>query len=356
MDTGIIIRGDIPGGNIIVDKISGNHVKLRQNYENSSTWWFWWCFAVEGAAGKIVTFEFTDKDVFSSLGPCCNDGAGWTFLGSDVVSNNSFSFMFPEDAGLYRFALSIPYTQIDLDRFLCDNPDIKREALTRTVRDRDVSLLSIISEQSKYNVLLTARHHACEVTANYVMEGIFEYWLQDVELCREVDLRGIPFADTDGVFNGDQGKNRDPHDHNRDYGPFDYEMPKAMIEQMPQWPRTVVALDLHNPSVKDTEIYFVGANQGQNKIDEFATKLKQEQEGTLKYSGSSDIPFGTGWNTGTLGLGCSSYLRDNKLAEMAATIEIPYAQAGENIMSPENLRQLGHDFGRSIKDYIFQNN
>ena len=38
------------------------------------------------------------------------------------------------------------------------------------------------------------------------------YWFR-----RNVEVLAIPFMDKDGVEEGDQGKNRKPRDHNRDY-------------------------------------------------------------------------------------------------------------------------------------------
>ncbi len=352
MNNNFIIGSDFPGGNIIVDDISGCHVKLRQDYRNSSTWWFWWYFMVEGTSGQTLTFEFMDGDVFSSQGPCCNDGSGWVFLGPDVVKNNSFRFKFPQESKRYYFAFTIPYTDVELEKFLLENPEIVSESLAFTQENRKVKMISLISDNHKYNVLLTARHHACEAEASFVLEGIFEFWLQDTSLKRDIDLRAIPFADTDGVYNGDQGKNRTPHDHNRDYGPFIYAMPKTLIENISQWPPTVVALDLHDPYLKEKSIFFVGAEQGQEKIDRFTEILKKQQAGPLCYDGEADIPFGSGWNTSTLSLSNTRYLRDHELADMAVTIEIPYAQAGNTVISPEKLRAFGHDLGRSIKEYI----
>ena len=307
---------------------------------------------IEGASGQTLTFEFTDGDVFSSQGPCCNDGSGWIFLGPDVIKNNSFHFKFPERAKRYYFAFTIPYTNIELEKFLVETPEITSESLAFTKEAREVKMICLISDTRKYNVLLTARHHACEAAASFVLEGIFEFWLQDAELRRDIDLRSVPFADTDGVCKGDQGKNRIPHDHYMDYGPFIYAMPLALIETIPLWPPTVVALDLHDPYLKEKSIFFVGANQGQEKIDCFTEILKKRQIGPLRYDGSADIPFGSGWNTDALSLSNTRYLRDNKLADMAATIEIPYAQAGNTVISPEKLRAFGHDLGRSIKEYI----
>ena len=40
----------------------------------------------------------------------------------------------------------------------------------------------------------------------------------------------VPFTDYDGAQAGDQGKNRAPHDHNRDYVEFLYPETKAITE------------------------------------------------------------------------------------------------------------------------------
>ena len=351
LDNNIKINNDIPAGNIIVDDISENQVKLRTNHENSSTWWFWWHFAIDGAAGKTLTFNFSKEELFSSLGPCYSDGGDWQYLGADAVNNNSFTFKFPEDAGRYYFAVAPPYTQDNLELFLSANPKIKREELAVTPKQRKVELISLISEKSCCNVLLTARHHACEVSGSRVLEGIFEFWQADPYLQKYVDLRAVPFMDTDGVQDGDQGKNRIPHDHNRDYGPFIYAETKALIKNIPEWPRTVATLDLHCPLTSHTDIFMVGASIGQESIDEFSNILKQNQSGDVRYTGLTDIPYGTGWNVHPQERMMTGYLRKNGLSDMATVIEIPYAQSGKTTLTPDNLRQFGHDVGKSLKIY-----
>ena len=71
-------------------------------------------------------------------------------------------------------------------------------------------------------LVLTARHHACESMASHVLEGILSGVLADDDCGRRWregwQVVAAPFMDKDGVEDGDQGKNRRPHDHNRDYG------------------------------------------------------------------------------------------------------------------------------------------
>ena len=51
-------------------------------------------------------------------------------------------------------------------------------------------------------VLFTARHHACESTGNYVLEGVLEHLLSLPEIPFRCIV--IPFVDFDGVVDGDQ--------------------------------------------------------------------------------------------------------------------------------------------------------
>ena len=80
--------------------------------------------------------------------------------------------------------------------------------------------LGRLDGEAEQCVLLTCRHHACEMMASYSLEGIMEAVLASDEgrrLREQVEFFVVPFMDKDGVEEGDQGKNRKPHDHNRDY-------------------------------------------------------------------------------------------------------------------------------------------
>ena len=59
----------------------------------------------------------------------------------------------------------------------------------------------------------------------------------------------VPFVDKDGVEDGDQGKNRRPHDHNRDYKLRIYPEVRAITERLPAWSdsKPLFFLDMHCP-------------------------------------------------------------------------------------------------------------
>ena len=86
-----IVDANYPGGNIIVERIEGDTVFLHQDLRDTSGWWFYWNFRVRGAAGRTLTFKFTDGNPIGTLGPALSgdQGRSWTWLGTDSVRDAS---------------------------------------------------------------------------------------------------------------------------------------------------------------------------------------------------------------------------------------------------------------------------
>ena len=132
--------------------------------------------------------------------------------------------------------------------------------------------LALAGDAAEHRVAFTCRHHSCESMASYVLEGVMAAVLADDSggdgkwLRERVEFFVVPIVDLDGVEDGDQGKNRKPRDHNRDYaGESIYPQVKAIRETLPKWAdgKLRVAIDLHCPAVRGTHnewIYFVGGD------------------------------------------------------------------------------------------------
>ena len=114
------------------------------------------------------------------------------------------------------------------------------------------------------------------MTATYVLEGILREALENREFREVFEVFAVPFADRDGVVDGDQGKNRRPHDHARDYGDNPIYSETANIMKLVRQEKMNVVFDLHCPWIYqgcNESIYFVGP------------ELKRMEEGTLRLSG-----------------------------------------------------------------------
>ena len=369
----VTIDADYPGGNTVVDRIEGDTVTLHQDLRDTGRWWFYWNFRVRGAAKRTLTFRFTNKRVFGTQGPAVSEDGGltWAWLGTKTVSGPTFSYTFAPEAEDVRFAFSLPYQEADLGRFLARHKGNKHFAvheLCKTRKNRSVERIHIgrLDGQPKHRALITCRHHACESTASYVVEGMMEALLANTDdgkwLRANVEVMVVPFMDKDGVEDGDQGKGRKPRDHCRDYvGKSLYPSVRTLRTFVPEWSagRLSIAHDFHCPHIQDSKIYQVGSSH-QNVWAEqkaFGAILESIPEKVLPYKASSDLPFGKSWNkAGSYKQGKSFFQWADELEgiRLSSAFEIPYANAGKVTITPDTARAFGANFVQAMRKYLGQ--
>jgi hypothetical protein len=367
---------DFPGGNIIVERIEGQDVYLRQDLRDTSTWWFYWCFRVRSAESQRLNFHFTDRNVFAARGPAFSTDGGttWRWLGTSDVRGDTFSYTFTAEQPEVRFCFAMPYLQQHLQQFLGkyrDHANLSVGQLCTTRKGRPVERLDVgqLAGEPAWRVVLTARHHACESMASYVLEGFLRAVLDDTEDGRwyrdQVRILAVPFVDKDGVQDGDQGKNRRPHDHNRDYGGTAVYPTVAAIRQLvPEWSegQPLVVLDLHCPHIRgayNEVIYMVGRPEPELWAQQTALGhiLEQVQQGPLVYRASDNLPFGQAWNTrGNVGdkMSCSMWAAQLPGIRLATGMEIPYAKAGQGTVDADTARAFGRDLAAALRRYLSQ--
>ncbi len=365
----IRVDADFPGGNIVVDSIAGDTVTLHQDLRDTAGDWFYWYFRVRGAAGRTLEFRFTGSNPIGTRGPAfsLDGGKTWAWLGTNAVKGKTFTCAIPAKAREARFCFAIPYLESNLKDFLKRHKGsryLKAETLCKTPKGRKVELLRLgrLDGGADYSVLLTCRHHACEMIADYSLEGIMDEVLGDTDEGRwlrdHVEFFVVPFMDKDGVEEGDQGKNRKPHDHNRDYdGESRYASVRAVRELVTRRlgsRKVALALDLHCPHIRgprNENIYLVGGPEPENwaRVGEFAKVLEAAQRGPLRYRASDNLPYGQAWNTlEGPPRSFSRWAAAQPNVRMATTIEIPYANVGATTVTPENARAFGHDLARAL--------
>ncbi|MBL8796979.1 MAG: peptidase M14 [Planctomycetia bacterium] len=368
------IDAGFPGGNIVVDKLDGDNVHLHQDLRDTAGDWFYWYFRVRGAQGRTLTFHFTKGNPLGVRGPAVSldEGKTWKWLGAPAVRGSSFHFAFPADAREVRFCVAFPYQERNLKDFLArfeKNLHLKVETLCKTAKGREVELLRLgrLDGQAKQRVALTCRHHSCEMMASYVLEGLIEAVLADTDdgkwLREHVEFFIVPLVDKDGVEDGDQGKNRKPYDHNRDYaGDSIYASVKAIRERLPQWAdgKLRFAMDMHCPANRGNgheTIYFVGGPNEAiwKEVGKFSKLLETTQQGSLVYSSKNNLPFGQGWNTqATYGnrKAFSRWAAELPGVRFASTLEVAYANADGKVVTDESARTLGRDLVRALRKYL----
>ncbi|HPO37541.1 MAG TPA: hypothetical protein PL176_06010, partial [Kiritimatiellia bacterium] len=69
-DARLVIDKNLPAGNIMLESMEGDTVYLQNELRDTAGWWFYWAFRACGAAGRTLTFRFTNGDPVCTRGPC----------------------------------------------------------------------------------------------------------------------------------------------------------------------------------------------------------------------------------------------------------------------------------------------
>ena len=375
----VVVDDRLPAGNIVFEKIEGDTVAVHQDLRDTSGDWFYWAMRVTGAAGRTLTFKFTQSEAVGVRGAVVttDGGASYGYAGTGVT-RNQFTYAFGADENETWFYECIPYMPENWSAFLAQH-EAKRGTwfetgvlCPSTTKRIDVpkARFGCLTGTPKYKLLLTSRHHCSEAVASYVLEGLVAAFLKEDELgawLREnVLCEAVPFVDYDGSVAGDQGKNRTPHDHNRDYTEFLFTETKA-VSELASALQPDVWFDIHCPWLYggcNEYLYTPGKRTDlPNSHPEnealfsqiLETKVSSE---ALPYSASNDIPFGEGWNTGAnYDKGLSSvYWALNYLGsvKLCRTFEVPFANASGTVVTEPRLRTLGGDIAKAFKAFLLE--
>jgi len=370
---GIKITSDFPGGNIVVNKTGQDTIWLKPDLSNTRGNWFYWYFKAANISGKEVTFIFEQDNVFAKYGPAysLNNDRTWKWYGENRIINNGFSFSFSTMDTVAYFCFAFPYTEDNLYEFISKlklKDQLKIDTFCLSSEKRIVERISITPSDNEptYKVLIVARHHACEMMANFVLEGMMVsiLSLKDMQFLRDhVEFCIIPFVDKDGVENGEQGKNRIPHDHNRDYsGNSIYNSVSVLRNQIPAWSekKLEIVLDLHCPWVTGELhecITLLGSDNTEMEKSQllFSKILQKNSLGDIRYSHSSFLFFGSGWNSNvsvSKGMKFSKWASMLEGVSLSTTLEFPYANVSGMPVSMDGARIFGQAMAYSIMDYL----
>ena len=377
------VDGKIPAGNVIVDGVEGDTVYVRQDLSTTDkNGWFYWAFRVQGAAGRTLTFDFK-KGYHTSVGPrgpvvTLDRGKTYAYPcdagGAAKHPPRKFTYAFPEDADEVWFYECMPYQRAQWDGFLARHKaDLGMKFVVETLctsrKGADVprARFGCISKDPKFRIFMSARHHCSESMASWVLEGVAEAFLADDDLGRwlrgNMELMMVPMTDYDGVQAGDQGKNRLPHDHNRDYTEFIYPETKAISEWIAGHAggKLDAFIDVHCPWIRGDYNEFLYTPWKDPKImpsevDEvrFSQLLEKLQCGSMRYKASDDLPFGKGWNKGAnYAQGWSAVIwacNRVKGLRIARSLEVPFQNANGAVVTRETCRDLGRDIAKTLRE------
>ena len=378
------LRTDIPGGNFCLEKIEGHTVLGRQEMRDTAEWWFHWRFLMEDLEpGESWRVEFTDGEVVGYWGPAVKwADEEWHCLGEKSrMSGSCFVFRVPEECRRAEFAFSLPYDMADWQRFIrrYDTlPFVQNGVLCSSRKGRDVPYLRIGQDAPHGRLILTARHHACETTGNYFMEGILSELLQREDpliypILQRYEVLAIPFMDLDGVVDGDQGKARAPHDHNQDYREGRYPSVRSVKKWIDEAPKDLILIDCHSPwkwGAQNDHVFMVRPKTKQTAIEDSKVGreirlecMREHPTHCLIYEQLVDKKVQTDWNghyltdaeteklRGAMAVNSSGYAAQHG-AKIAFSMETTYFGTPHNRTSQESMRNLGRKVALGLEHYL----
>lgn len=349
------IHADFPGGNIQVLSVTGDVVRVAPDPRDTPIDWFYWSFCVEGAQGRTLTFDFAPKQWVGYFGAAVRRGqADWTWTDTALPDRTGFAYTFGEAEDRVYFCHDLHYAP---DRFYAL---AKRLALTtypfaRTRAGKETP--AVVCGEGDAWLVLTARHHCCESTGNYVLEGMLEE-------CRARPIPGlrvlaVPFMDLDGVLAGDQGKERAPHDHNRDYVGDSLYPETARMRRFAQEHAVRYALDLHSPwhigGRNDHAFNVCPSEAASERMHRFGALLLAQTRAdpmALAYDPAQDIEANCEWNMDTPEKRAfSRFFAYRDGVRFAETFETTYFGTQANRVTVPRLRALGRCLFRALAAY-----
>ena len=354
---GFEIEEDFSGGNVLIDRKKQDVVFFRPDLSDSSADWFYWNFKATSDIDRTVTFVNNNTHAFAFSGVAYSyDGENWQYL-TETAQKHKFTFDFKAGETV-QFSCTIPYVYSDLTEFIetceteyADKVDVS--VLCKSEAGRDVPLLTIGNTQSDKNIVFTSRHHSCEATASFLLEGLIEYLATEVseDILDEYCFYIVPMMDVDGVENGDQGKARIPHDHNRDYDDKMYRSVKGLTDFVAN--KNIVAfMDFHCPGLDAPNPYFYySAADDESALgvlkEKFLSVIAQDTDADkIVYTGKDD--YDGSYTSAT----ARGYFRLKKGAPLSTTLELPYSGKVGDEYTPERIANFGKNFGKAFELYL----
>lgn len=350
----MIIHKNFVGGNIEVVKAEDDRIILKNELRDTGEDWFYWAFCVEGAAGRTLKFEFNEKNRVGYYGAAVSHDLyhwNWTENGVD----ESFTYTFAENENRVYFAHHMLYHPLRFFDFL-QSRKMKADTLCISEKGNEIPAFKIGNGDK--HIILTARHHACESTGNYVLEGVLDSLIKNP--IEGYTVFCVPFVDLDGVVNGDQGKSRMPYDHNRDYNTEKAPIynSTAAIRKYADEHNTVLGFDFHSPWHKGGENDKVFIPQKSiekaERLNRFGIIFEKNNSGdadATEYRHAFDMRANERWNV--IPTPCfASYIMGLDTADIAFTLETAYFGLDNTKFSEEGALRTGMNFANALRQYI----
>jgi len=204
-----------------------NTISFEASKDSLNTCALWFNFGVTGyRLDTVLTFKsrFSRYNYNPSLPVYSYDNKNFTAIANKFHNNDFEISILPKSDTIY-LATGFPYTFSMLKTFLDDNSK-KKNLRKIEYLDSQAQLLTITGKNLKKDskkklIWIICRQHAFESVANYVLQGMLEYLLDDKKcdkkLLKNYIFKIVPMVDIENVTLGQTGRMSKPQDYNRDW-------------------------------------------------------------------------------------------------------------------------------------------
>ncbi len=203
---------------------------------------------------------------------------------------------------------------------------------------------------------LFARQHAAETSGAWVLDGILR---RLAELNVTFPVWCVPFADIDGVVEGNYGKDSFPQDINRAWGPYAPMRHEnmVMIQDLNLWklrviPEESAIFDFHSPGAAEKGVYSF-LQKAVPADSRFYHWIQETGRALQPYSHEEFVKYGKYKKFAAWGDFYNlSEFAFNTLDISFASIETSYYEAGQQILEIKDYRKIGAIFAERLVSYL----
>ena len=265
------------------------------------------------------------------------------------------------DGDWVEVAHCFPYQPADLEATLKElGGAFAAEFAGLTLKGRHISLVTNRPPAKDIPaVLLTARHHAGEVTGSWVLDGLLRTVAADRRLREKIAWWAVPFVDLDDVVEGSYGKDPWPHDCNRAYGPGGPRRPEATpvvaaARRLKQSASRLFFADLHGPGHAERANYVPARGWHENSpinpiAYEFGQRFQAACPAEIRSPRAFIVPR-AGSNDLYAGLPSAEWA--HTLGADAVTVEISYQGNATADYTVADYRRLGAALAETIAEWL----
>ena len=265
-------------------------------------------------------------------------------------------------------AFCYPYAPDDLAATLSDLGDAwERTVIGLTTEGRELPRLRLAgtdspAEPERPGVYLMARQHAGETPGSWVMDGILRFVAgedsQAQEYREKVDWWLAPFADLDGVVNGNYGKDALPWDFNRAWEPMpmrpEIHALQRDLRRFAERTQPRLVVDLHGPG-HDGKDVFVQLPRDERPEEQkeaarnFVLHLMRQFPELNPEEVWKPTRYASRWNAlATVG----GWTWDQLEQTLNITVETSYQTLAGNVLEREDYRDIGRRVALAVFEWL----